>query len=151
MANMNNSLAMSTFAQAAQMPSASNKGLHLNGHAMIFSVAVLLALATASECHSITSLPSLMYGAVLWIWWGCIASAMWKLGQHVHFASSFSSKAISIHLSVGSALGFVHLILLGSLGFTDAEWRVHGTALSILTSLLDINRFGIEVLLYGFL
>ena len=30
-----------------------------------------LALATASECSSITHLPSLIYGLVLWGWWGC--------------------------------------------------------------------------------
>jgi sensor histidine kinase YesM len=141
---------MSTLAPA-QVLLVSDAGLRLNGHVTIFSVATILALATASECHSITHLPSLMYGAVLWIWWGCIASAMWKLGQRVSFASSFSLKAIALHLSVGSALGLLHLLLLGSLGFTVVDWRTHATSFSILTSLLDLNRFGIEVLLYGFL
>jgi LytS/YehU family sensor histidine kinase len=57
---------------------------------------------------------------------------------------------VSIHVLVGSTLGLAHLLLLGSLGFTVLEWRAHATALSIWTSLLNINRFGIEVLLYGF-
>jgi hypothetical protein len=43
----------------------------------------------------------------------------------------------------GSALGAAHLLLLGSLGFTATGWK----ALSIV---LDINRFGTELLLYGF-
>ena len=125
-------------------------GLRLNGHAVIFTLATVLALATASECHSITYPPSLLYGAVLWGWWGCITSAMWKLSQRVPLASSFSPKAISAHVLAGSALGVVHLFLLGSLGFTDSGWHVHSTALAIWTSLLNINRFGMEVLLYGF-
>jgi sensor histidine kinase YesM len=125
-------------------------GLRLNGHAVIFTLATVLALATASECHSITYPPSLMYGAVLWGWWGCVTSAMWKLSQRVPLASSFSPKAISAHVLAGSALGVVHLLLLGSLGFTDRGRQAHTTALAIWTSLLNINRFGMEVLLYGF-
>jgi sensor histidine kinase YesM len=125
-------------------------GLRLNGHAVIFTLATVLALATASECHSIFYPPSLMYGAVLWGWWGCVTSAMWKLSQRVPLASSFSPKAISAHVLAGSALGVLHLLLLGSLGFTDAGWQTRTTALSIWTSLLNINRFGMEVLLYGF-
>ena len=126
-------------------------GLRLNSHAVIFSVATVLGLATAAECHSILYLPSLLYGAVLWLWWACIASGMWLLRQRLPFASSLSAHAISIHLLAGSLLGIVHLFLLGSLGFTDPGWQVHASALSIWTSLLNINRFGIEVLLYGFL
>jgi sensor histidine kinase YesM len=124
-------------------------GLRLNAHAVIFAVAIALALATAAECQSVLHRPSLIYGAMLWLWWGCIASAMWKLSQRVPFASSFSVKAISIHLLVGSALGIVHLLLMGSLGFTDPGWQ--SSPLSIWTSMLNLNRFGMEVLLYGFL
>jgi sensor histidine kinase YesM len=151
---------MSTFtAVPDSMPASSGvknsstprRGLRLNGHAVIFSVATFLGLATAAECHSITYLPSLLYGAVLWLWWACIASAMWKVSQRLPFASSFSVKAVSIHLLAGSVLGVVHLLLLGSLGFTDPGWQAHVSALSIWTSLLNINRFGMEVLLYGFL
>jgi LytS/YehU family sensor histidine kinase len=69
----------------------------------------------------------------------------------VPLGASFSTKAISIHVLIGSALGITHLLLLGSLGFTDPAWRTHATALSTWTSLLDINRLGIELLLYGFL
>src|SRR5882757_66254 len=125
-------------------------GMRLNGHVVIFSIATVLALATASECGSITHLPSLMYGAVLWGWWGCITSVIWKLSQRIPLASSFSLKAISIHVLVGSVLGVAHLLLLESLGFTVAGWQAHATALQIWTSLLNINRFGMELLLYGF-
>jgi len=126
-------------------------GLRLNGHAVIFSLAAVLGLATAAECHSVTSLPSLFYGGVLWLWWGCIASGMWKLSKRLPFASHFSLRVISIQLLAGSVVGVIHLLLLGSLGFTDPKWQAHASALSVWTGLFSINRFGIEVLLYGFL
>jgi len=126
-------------------------GPRINGYAGIFSMAVVLALATASECHSITYPPSLMYGAAFWLWWGCVASAMWMIGRRLPFVSSFSPMAVLVHLSIGSALGVIHLLLLGSLGFTDAAWRLHATALAIWTGGLSIHRLGIEILLYGFL
>lgn len=125
-------------------------GIRLNGHAVIFSLATVLALATASECHSITYPPSLLYGAVLWGWWGVIASTLWILCRRVPFLSGFSAKPMSTHLLAGVLLGVVHLLLLGSLGFTDANWQAHATAFSVWTSLFNINRYGMELLLYGF-
>jgi signal transduction histidine kinase len=106
----------------------------------------------ASECQSVTHLPSpsLIYGVALWGWWGCITSAIWKFGQRIPFTSNFSAKAIAIHVLAGSILSVANLLLLGSVGFTQAGWQAHATALSIWTSLLNINRFGIELLLYGF-
>jgi sensor histidine kinase YesM len=134
----------------APVHSLPNPSIRLNGHASIFSLAIILALATASECRSETHLHSLLCGAVIWVWWGCVASAIWKLGEHFPLASSFSPKAISIHLLVGSALGVAHLLLLGSLGLTGAGGQAHATTLSIWTLPFNINRFGIELLLYGF-
>jgi sensor histidine kinase YesM len=137
-------------ASAPSIPKEDIRGIGINGHAVAFSLAIVLALATANECQSITHLSSLTYGAVLWIWWGCVASILWKLGQRFPFASSFSARVISIQVLVGSALGTAHLLLLGSLGFTVPGWQAHATAFSIWTSLFYINRFGIELLLYGF-
>lgn len=126
-------------------------GLRINGYVAMFSVSTALALLTASECESVTHLPSLDYGAVLWLWWGCLAAAMWKISERFPLASSFSPAAITVHVSAGSALGVIHLLLLGSLGFTDPVWRGHHTDWQIWSSLLNINRFGLEMLLYGFL
>src|SRR5882757_10311450 len=135
------------------MPAGSGERItkNFNAHAVIFSLAVVLALATASECHSITHLPSLLYGAVLWGWWALIASGLWRLGQKINLVPSLSLQSIAIHVLVGLALSVVHLLLLGSLGFTDAGWRATGNALTVWTSLLTINRLGTEFLLYGFL
>jgi sensor histidine kinase YesM len=129
-------------------PATPGAGLRINGHAAIFSVAAVLALATAAECHSLTHFPSLLYGAVQWLWWACLASVMWKISQRIPFASSFSPLAILIHLTIGSVLGVIHLLLLAS---PVAGGNPHAITWSALTSLLKINCLGIEVLLYGFL
>jgi hypothetical protein len=105
-----------------------------NAHTVIFTVAGVLAMATASECSSITHFPSLWYGVVLWGWWGCVASGLWELGKRLNFVAGFSYKAVAYHLLAGIGLGIAHLLLLGTFGF----------------SLLHINRLGMELLLYGF-
>jgi hypothetical protein len=122
----------------------------VNALAVIGSVCAVLALATASECHSITHLPSLLYGIVLWGWWGCIAGALWMLGPRKPAIMRFSPVAILLHVLVGCALGVIHLLLLGRLGFTVNDGRAPFSALEVWTSLLNINRFGMEILLYGF-
>jgi hypothetical protein len=124
---------------------------NINPHGVIFSVAGVLAVATASECHSITHFPSLLYGVVLWAWWGGMASVLWKLGQNINFLPSLSLRSLSLHLLAGTTLGIVHLLLLGGVGFSDPPWYAHKSALSVWTSQLSVNRLGMELLLYGFL
>jgi Histidine kinase len=134
-------------------PFGGHAGLRLNGQVAIYTLAIVLALATASECRSVLYLPSLRYGAVLWLWWGVIASSLWRLGRRVPLISSFSPKTVAMHLLLASFLGVAHLLLLGGLGFADPTWRAataHTTAFSVWTSMLNINRFGMEILLYGF-
>src|SRR3974377_2414182 len=91
--------------------------VRVNGLAVIGSVCAVLALATASECHSITHLPSLLYGVVLWGWWGCIAGTLWTLGPRMPAIMRFSPAGVLVHVLAGCTLGVIHLLLLGSLGF----------------------------------
>ena len=121
-----------------------------NGLVVIASVSAVLAMATASECHSITHLPSLLYGVVLWGWWGGIAGTLWTLGPLMPGIMRFSPAAVLLHLVAGCVLGVVHLLLLGGLGFTASDWSLHSTVPAVWTSLININRFGMEFLLYGF-
>jgi Histidine kinase len=124
--------------------------VRLNGHVLLFGVATALALATAGECESITHLPSLMYGTVLWIWWAVIASGLWKLSQVAPSVTSFTPGTIAAHFAAGSILAYVHLLLLWSLGFTWAGWGSNETAQTVWRYLFNVNRFGIEILIYGF-
>ena len=152
------SLAATPVYTASPMPSEDKSTVPVNsgpkvrfsGIAIISLISTALALATASECHSIMYPPSLLYGFVLWGWWGCIASTVWARGQRVSSAWNFSPVAIAVYLLMGCVLGVVHLLLLGSLGFTAVGWERHATPLAIWTSVLSLNRFGIELLVYGF-
>lgn len=105
----------------------------INAYVVIFSVATMLALATASECHSITHLPSLLYGVVLWEWWALVASALWMRGKRD--AARFSGASIVVQMCAGCILGILHLLLMRRLG----------------ASVLDINHLGLELLIYGFI
>jgi hypothetical protein len=116
---------------------------------VLFAVATGLALVTASECQSMMHIPSLMYGAVLWLWWAVIASAMWSISRRKPAVTSFSTRTIAAHLAVASGIGFVHLLLLWSLGFTAAGWG-NQTPETVWRYLMNVNRFGMEILVYGF-
>jgi Histidine kinase len=142
--------AMSPCDQVASRPAMPQRKTRFSGHMVIFSLASVLALATASECRSVTHFPSLVYGVVLWGWWGVIASILWDLGQRFPSVSRFSFKTISVHVLVGPVLGVLHLLLLWSLGFTRLGWQPSETPQSEWQRLLNVNRFGIELLIYGF-
>jgi signal transduction histidine kinase len=149
--------AASTFAKVISVSdketapiSTSTGRIRFNGVVAISLVASALTLATASECQSILHFPSLLYGLVLWWWWGAVACALWRVGFYQPSILGFTKAAITTHMLIGCILGVGHLLLLGSLGFINADWRVHSTASGILLSMLNINRFGFETLTYGF-
>src|SRR6202035_1794337 len=52
--------------QQGQRPS---RGIFASGPLFIGAASLFLSLATAVECSSITHIPSLIYGLVLWGWW----------------------------------------------------------------------------------
>ena len=152
---------MSSFtsdSQLLQMPldssvprlAASSLAPRINGYLIVLSVTTVLALVTAIECGSVTHIPSLIYGAVLWGWWASIAVASWKLAERFPPLSNLSLRTISVHLSTASLLGVAHLFLLWSVGFVSVGWAYHQTAHMMWMYLLNWNRFGIEILLYGF-
>jgi len=122
----------------------------VNAHLAILLVVLFLALATAIECQSITHLPSLVYGAVLWGWWGIVASGTWKLREGSSRLSTFSPLTLSLHLVVACVLGIVHLLLLWALGFTAVGWAPGETPQMAWSAFFSWNRFGLELLLYGF-
>lgn len=106
---------------------------------------------TASECSSVTHLPSLLYGVVLWGWWGMLANLLWIAGKEFPSMTPFSPRLAITHLSIAPLSAYVHLVLLWSLGYTvapgqraralEADWR----------RLFELNRFGTEILIYGFI
>jgi hypothetical protein len=120
-------------------------------HVFVWTLAILFALITANECHSVLYLPSLRYGFVLWAWWGALASATWIIGKKRQSFSPFSPRMAATHLIVGPALAYLHLVALWGLIFIlPAASRVH-LVHSEWLRLVNLNRFGIELLTYGFI
>jgi len=125
-------------------------GAQLGAFAVIWSAAGALALVTADECSSIFRLSSLLYGCVLWGWWAVVASFLWKAGERKPFLSGFSIQSVSLHLYAAILLGWTHLLALWSLGFTGMGWYAGLPQWSAYFALLNLNRFGVEILVYGF-
>jgi sensor histidine kinase YesM len=120
----------------------------LNAHAVIFSLTTLLVVVTASECHAVTSLPTLLYSIALWGWWGIIASTLWKLSQRFPSILTFSPKILTVHLFVGITLAFLHHFVMAHLGNITAELS---DASAVWRRSFDLNHIGIGLLLYGFI
>jgi hypothetical protein len=122
----------------------------LRGALIPGSASIVLALATATECHSITHLPSLLYGLVFWGWWGILAGTMWLTGLRRASPRHRSFTAVALQVPIACAAGVIHLMLLGSLSLFVPEWKTHAPVMKVLTGLLHLNRFGFEILIYGF-
>jgi len=121
------------------------------GLLIIGAASTILALVTAEECQSITHIPSLLYGVVLWGWWGLIAGGLWQMGPKMPSLLRPSALNIALHLMVGCVVATTHLVMLASLSLFVPEWKVNAPVLVVLTSMLQLNRFGMEILIYGFI
>jgi LytS/YehU family sensor histidine kinase len=103
------------------------------------------------ECHSITHLPSLIYGLIFWGWWGAIATTFWLAGLKSSFTLPRTFFALALQLLFACAAGVIHLMLLGSLSLVVSEWKTNAATMKVVTSMLHLNRFGFEILIYGFI
>ncbi|MGB6688036.1 MAG: histidine kinase [Terracidiphilus sp.] len=126
-------------------------GIFSSGPLIIGAAALILSLGTAIECRSITHLPSLIYGLILWGWWGIIASILWRTGSGGSSLLKLSRRNMALHGLIACAAGAAHLMLLGSLGIFIAEWKVQVPIVKVLTGPINLNRFGMEILIYGFI
>jgi signal transduction histidine kinase len=135
-------------------------GLLLGAGTLVICVAGILALATAIECHTAATqavpgaalAPSLIYGAVLWLWWAAIAHILWRVSRMWPAVLIPSVKSIAVQIMTGVAVTGLHL--------TALQWTVHHvmrvwpeleTAGYGSLRFDDIGRFGIEFLIYGLL
>ena len=130
---------------------ASTSSIRWRGALLISTASLILALATATECHSITHLPSLIYGLVLWGWWGVIACVFWFIGLTGSPVAHRSLPRMAVQALIACAAGVFHQILLGSLSLFIPEWETHAPVMKVLKGGLTLNRFGLEILIYGFI
>jgi signal transduction histidine kinase len=122
------------------------------------TIAAILAVATAIECHAqargIQSLLSwvfsLAYGCALWFWWALFVYLLWRSSVRWPSALRVSPRALVVHplVAVGVVtlhLGFLQeatqLIVRFGAEAVKAEYR--------WMNFFCLPRFGIELLMYG--
>jgi hypothetical protein len=119
-------------------------------------LALVFALIAAAECHRITIqsypgyslLPSVLYGLVLWCWWGIAAAAIWKFAERSG-KDFFSFSPAFKQVCIGAVAAGAHILALQSLiEWSGRQWPVPG---GTAYSYININRFLYELLLYGFI
>jgi sensor histidine kinase YesM len=126
--------------------------------AIALCMASILAIATAFTCHTagttvapgLSWAPSLIYGAVLWLWWAGVTYLLWRVG-HRHpfiFRSSVPNLLFQILLAVvTSALHLVSLHLSTRvMGHIWPEWH---TARFDMLEFFGIGRFSLDFLVYA--
>jgi len=129
------------------------------GIAAIFAVAGILAVMTGRECHlnlvlrhiDASFIPSLCYGLVTWLWWATITTGLWAVADRNSEAFRFSIRSASAHFAVASVLAVAHIGLLRcTVVWASHTWPAWGIRYRNYGA-LDWERFGIDLLLYGFI
>lgn len=88
--------------------------------AVAVCVASVLAIAAAIECHTAASIlapgttwtPSLLYGAVLWLWWAGVAYFLWQAGRRYPAIFQLSGTNLLRQIGLGVFTTTLHLASL---------------------------------------
>jgi hypothetical protein len=122
------------------------------------AIASVLAVGTAIECHaiapSIGSLTSwvcsLIYGAILWLWWAGVIEALWRAGTRWPSVLRISAPNVSLQLLLGAGSVLLHLCILQSAVYAIARFGPPAEKVSYgALNVLCWPRFGIDLLMYG--
>jgi signal transduction histidine kinase len=134
---------------------ADNKKAILIACGAVGCLTTLLAIATASECHSHAAqvvpswTPSLLYGAVLWCWWAGTAMLLWQVGRRWAGLWILSWRNGPAQLAAGLGIAYAHLEALTlTVRFMVWRWPHLRDIGCDRLSFLGWDRLGIEVLLY---
>ncbi len=79
--------------------------LHAKGMLGIVVVCIFLSALATSQCHyaltatkpGVSAVPSLLFGAVSWLWWGMVAAGLWWAVSWVPWLLRFSWKSMLFH------------------------------------------------------
>jgi LytS/YehU family sensor histidine kinase len=107
-----------------------------------------LTLLMASECRSITAIASLRYGAAFSGWWCLVALMLWRLRRWMPSGLRFTPAILAAHLVAAIVVGLAHLLCLGLIHALIPGWPVYGKVEHVWRMYFDLNRFGIELLVY---
>jgi signal transduction histidine kinase len=129
------------------------------GIAAIFVIAGVLAVMTGRECHlnlvlrhiDASFVPSLCYGLVTWLWWAIVTTGLWGVAARNAGVIRFSIRAATAHFAVASVLAITHIGLLRwTVVWASQEWPAWGIQYRNYGA-LDWERFGIDLIIYGFI
>ncbi len=113
---------------------------------------ITLSLITAQMCHGYFSgnfpqVPELVYGAVCWLWWGFVAIALHRTAQLRPQWFTHTWRNGILHLLAACLVVFTHLVLMRqTVLFASRHWSRNWASLDYM----NLQRFGYELLLYGF-
>jgi len=128
------------------------------GIVLLGCASLVLALAAALECHSIAVssasqapwLPSAVYGAVLWCWWGLTAAVLWAIAE-TETADLFSPRAALAQTVIGPVIAVAHVFVLQlTVGHLVLWWPILRSAGYGSLEYITWNRFFFELLIYAF-
>lgn len=117
-----------------------------------------LALATAIECHTVAPgmssvaswILSLLYGALLWVWWAAVVELLWRVGQRWTSTLRISLASSGIHILFAVAVALIHLTILQFSVHLVARFGPVGEREAYANlKFFCLPRFGVELLMYG--
>lgn len=138
-------------------PDSEHRTSRWDGATVIVSTTVFLSIATAIQCHLFIAqhgergrwVPSILYGGLLWVWWGAFSLVLWRIGRRLPTLWRMSWLNIVLQIGVGTILAFGHLLLLQtSIQMMIVRWPYLRAAGYGSVAALGIERISIEVLLY---
>lgn len=122
------------------------------------TVAAILAVATAIECHAqakgiqspLSWGLSLAYGCAIWLWWALVVYLLWRSTSRWPSALRVSLRTLAVHPVIAVAVVALHLAFLQAA--TQLIIRLGPEAVKAEYRGLDFfcyPRFGMELLMYG--
>jgi signal transduction histidine kinase len=133
-------------------------GLIFGAGAIALCIASILAIGSAITCHTagavlargLSWVPSLLYGAILWLWWAGVAYLVWSAGRRNAAIFQASIRNLLLQISFGITTSTLHL---GTLHFATRlmgqlwpQWHI--ARFDTLT-FFEIGRFSLDFLIYA--
>jgi len=126
--------------------------------AIALCIASILAIAAAITCHTagaelargLSWVPSLLYGAILWLWWAGVAYLIWSAGRRnpTLFQATISNLLLQILFGIITSalhLGTLHF----ATRFMGELWPQWHIARFDTLTFFEIGRFSMDFLVYA--
>ncbi len=144
--------------QAPTLPTEMSRSrLIFGAGAVAVCLASILAIAAAIECHNAAAVlapgttwtPSLLYGAVLWLWWAGVAYLLWHAGRRRPTIFRLSGTNLLLQIALGCLATTLHLASLHwstrLMAYIWPAWRRTGFG---GLHFFEFGRFGLDFVTY---